>query len=139
MGWIVTIHDGGGSAAEAVDVELAIEMPGEPQAKQFCDTLNAAFSQAGERDMFAQYFDTIKAERIAFPQPDPADAAEIIKRLGRPLNEGETLMDLRKWVAERSEADEWGREFPTLKPEEPDPVTPEEEADAIRRLTGGAE
>lgn len=138
MTWVVTIHDGGGSMAEAMDVEVAIEMLDEKQANDFADAINAALAQLGEDYKMAQAFETTSVKKIAFPQATAAEIAALEKQAGRKMSPSEIAIDILGWVKQMLQSYEDGTEFPKMKPPEPDPVTPEEEAEAIRLLTGGA-
>lgn len=141
--WAVSVHDGSGSTAEAVDVVFAVAIPLEVDAEKFAETLNTCFEyHAGQsqhspaKDMWAQHFEIPLVADIQFPT---ISAADWLRESGENLPKGKTAIDLKTWVGEFLDAVEDGADdWPTMKtPVEP--VSDDEEQAALNSiLRGGA-
>lgn len=143
--WVVTVHDHGGSKGEAIDVVWSFSAANEAQAEGMAEHLNSAF-QAIDAECYAQHFEVKPIANMVLPPPSPAQLAELA-RLGqtpqsiagaKPGDPGAQVVDLQEVARVVSDQDEWhSDEAPFEDKKPPKPVSPEEEADALRSILGG--
>lgn len=126
MTWVVTLHDAGGSMAEAVDVEWAIELSSEKEAEEFASVLNSHLAHLGERYKFAQAFEVLPVGRHKLPRVPASQAA--VHGMPAPTP-GQAIIDM----CELAQMIYEGVEIEELPPpaRKVDPPTHEEEQAAI--------
>lgn len=128
MTWVLTVHNGGGSMLEASEPEWACTIANEAVAKQVHKALSDALTghAYSDEDYWVNLIEVHEAKDYAIP----VASAQQIAQAGVTVPPGQTAYDFGKLVEMLLE----GEEIP-LKPP---PVTPEEEAEAIRLIMGGS-
>lgn len=134
--WVVTVHECGGSTAEAIDVRASFGgFLAEREAKEFAEVLYENLTRITQQqgaypDWFTQHFEVPEMSKIKLPQvTDPA----LLKQLdpeGKSREAGKLAIDMRK-IAQKIIDDE---EFEPLPP----PAKDDEVAAAIASITGGS-
>lgn len=128
MTWVVTVHSGYGSMAEAVDPTHAFVMNDEAQAKAVCEALNAGFMNLSA-ERWAIYYEALPVRDYILPAPTGQVLADLLATNGGQMKPGHVAIDFLI-VAEMIDN---GEEFELRPP----PVDPEEEAAAIASILGG--